>query len=420
MDISNNSQSEQSTRSPKPLKPVSVGAKVFCCIVLLICATVFTVLPHYIGTEGINPSLPFAILLATLALSLAFILTLCKGKLFLSCALVGGIAVALLLGPWLTGLYAALLCASIAAAALTADGKTLSYLPALIAALVGFGISFALTRNPLLAACVLLPVTVGFVLSNSHQKGRSVIVSVGLSAGMLIGECLVLLLGSALLSGMQPTVAGLTEYVKAFHATVSGTLAETMQLMAETPEFAEWFALMLEQELTPELIAEFADITASTVIGILPGACIMVAWIFGFIAHRGFTALLVHSADKADYPAHLTAYEPSVPTALFMILCYATLLISSLFVQGEVVSLVALNLVLALMPLMLVCGILSIVSNLKQARVKWPLLLTYALSAVFLGIAVVPMIAFFGAFDVIMKAIARTLEQKFNDFKGEQ
>lgn len=420
MDISNNQQSAQQSRPQKPLKPVSAGVKVFCCIVLLICSTIFTILPHYIGTEGIDPALPTVMLLATLALSLTFILTLCKGKLFLSCALVGGLVIALLLGPWMTGLYAALLCASVATAALTADGKMLSYLPALIAASVGFGVSFALTRDPLFAACVLLPVTVGFALSNSHQKRRSVIISVGLSAGVLIGECLVLLFTSALLAGMQPTVAGMTEYVKAFHATISDTLAETMQLMAQTPEFSEWFALMLEQEMTPELITEFAEITASTVIGMLPGTCIMVAWIFSFIAHRGFTALLVRGADKADYPTHLTAYEPSVPTALFMILCYLVLLISSLFVRGEVVSLIALNLVLALMPLMSICGILSMVSNIKQARVKWPLLLTYALSAIFLGVAVVPMIAFFGAFDVIMKAIARTLEQKFNDFKGEQ
>ena len=124
--------------------------------------------------------------------------------------------------------------------------------------------------------------------------------------------------------------------------------------------------------------------------------------------------------DKKDYPFHLTAYAPSVPTAIFTILCYAALLVSSLLPQGETLVFIALNLLLSLMPLMSVCGILSIVANIKRATVKWPLFVTYALAIFFLGIGVIPMVAFFGSFAVITNAIASALEKKFTDFKGGQ
>jgi hypothetical protein len=219
---------------------------------------------------------------------------------------------------------------------------------------------------------------------------------------------------------MQPTVAGVKEYIDAFRAAISGIFAESLQLMANTPELGEQLALMLGGEITPALITEFSDSVALAVLGMMPGVSILLAWVLGFIANRGFTAMMMRGVDKKDFPAFLTAYEPSVPTAVFLILCYVTLMIASFIPQGEIVVFIALNLLLALSPMMLVCGMLSIISNIKRAPVKWPLLLMYALAIIFLGVAVVPMVAFFGAFAVITQAIARALEQKFNEFKGGQ
>ena len=219
---------------------------------------------------------------------------------------------------------------------------------------------------------------------------------------------------------MQPTLAGVKEYIAAYHAAISGIFAESIQLMTDTPELAEQLAIIFGGEITPELITEFSDSVASAVLGMLPGIAIMLAWILCFIAHRGLTALTMRGVDKKDYPAFLTAFAPSVPTAIFTVLCYAALMICSMIPRAELIVFVALNLLLALMPLMSVCGILSIISNLKNAPVKWPLLLTYGLAIVFLGAAVVPMIAVFGAFAVIMAAVARALEKKFKDMTGEQ
>ena len=400
-------------------KPVSTAVKIFCCIVLLICSVALSALTFYIGTEGVTPAIPVGIAAAVLVLCVTFALTLCKGKVFIGCAVAGFLLIALI-SPWFSVLFVALVCGAIAAAAITSDGKPISYLPAGLAAALAFGIAIVLTRDPMLALHALLPVATGFALSNGYQKQRSIILSVGIAAGLLIALNVIILGGGALLSGMQPTAQGVKEYIGAFHAAVSGIFAETLQLMTNTPELGEQLAMMLGGEITPELIKEFSDSVALAVIGMLPGIAIMLAWIVAFVANRGFTAMIMRGVDKKDFPAFLTAYEPSVPTALFTILCYLALMISSFITGGEIVVFVALNLLLAVLPMMMVCGILSIISNFKHAPAKWPLVLTYLLAFFFLGVAVVPMIAFFGAFAVITQAIARALESKFKDFKGDQ
>lgn len=401
-------------------RPLSTLIKAFCCTVLFACSAALPLLLYYIGTEGIAPSIPLALAFGTLVLCAIFMLTLCKKPLFLGCAVAGALLLALL-SPFFSALFVALLCATVAAAALIAHADhATAYLPFGIASLAAYGTALALTRDPLLSAYVLLPFLVGFALGDSCKKKRSIIISIGITTGVLLTVYVAMLAADALLAGMQPNMQGVTAYIEAYHAAISAALAESLQLMADTPEISTQLASALGGAITPEKITEFSDSVATAILGMLPGVTIMMAWIFSFVAHRGMTALLVRGMDKKDYPVHLTAYAPSVPTAIFTILCYAALLISSLLPQGETLVFIALNLLLSLMPLMSVCGILSIVANIKRAAVKWPLILTYVLAIVFLGIGVIPMVAFFGSFAVITNAIASALEKKFTDFKGGQ
>lgn len=413
MEISNNQNQVQP-------RPISVVVRVFCCIVCFACSAALPLLLYYIGTEGIDPIVPTALGFATFALCAVFMISLCKKPLFIGCSVAGALFLALL-SPFFSVMFLALLCAIVACAALTADAfKGVAYLPIGLVALASFGTVCALTRNPLLAAYALLPVIAGLALSDSYRKNRSIILSIGIATGALLTTYVVLIGTEALLAGMQPSVQGVTEYIKVYHAAVSAALAESVQLMAETPEIATQLAPMLGGEITPESIAKFTDSVASAVLGMLPGMALMLTWLLLFVSHRGFTALVVRGLDKKDYPAHLTAYAPSVPTAIFMLLCYAALMISTFISGGELVVFISLNLLLALLPMMTVCGILSIIANIKHAAVKWPLLLTYALAIIFLGVAVIPMVAFFGSFAVITQAIASALEKKLNSFKGGQ
>ena len=412
MDISNN----QNQMQPRPL---SVFLRILCCIVFFACSAALPVLTFYIGTEGIDPAILLSLTFVTLALCLVFALTLCKKPLFLSCAAVIALFLALL-SPFFSALFAALLCAAVAGAALFAGAVRLQNFAVGLISATAYGIAFALTKDPLLAAYALLPLLAALTFGVCYKKKYSVIISVGAAAGALLAAYVLLIGADALLAGMPLSVQGVTDYVKAFHATVSAELAASLQLMSETPELAEQLTVMFGGEITPELITEFSDSVSTAMVSMMPGVLIMLVWIFCFVAHRGFTALLVRDLDKKDDPTHLTAFEPSVPTAIFTILCYAAMLLSSLFVQGELITFISLNLLLSLLPMMSICGILSIISNIKHATVKWPLYLTYALAIVFLGAAVIPMIAFFGSFAVITGAIARALEKKFQDFKGGQ
>ena len=442
MDISNNQTTQQQPRA------LSLPVRIFCCVVLLLCSAAFTLLPYYIvntvGTQGALPVLPTILSLAVMGLGIAFAFTLCKKPLFLICS---GVCVVLLvlISPWYSVIFTAFLCAAVAGTALIARAeKAVDFLPASILPVVAFIITLALTRDPLFSAYALLPTATALAMGISCRKKQSVILSVGITTGTLLASILVLMLVGALLSGMHPSVAGVTEYIKAFHASLSEVFAQPLRLMTDPVLLTEYLTPALGDQLSPAEIAQyadalaaatiemlggelgentitlFADSIASVILAILPGTAIMLTWFFSFIVNRGMTALIMRGVEKKDYPVHLTAYEPSVPTAIFMILCYLALFITSLFPQAEAVSFIALNLLLALLPMMLVCGVLSIISNVKNAKIKWPILVTYALAVLFLGISTIPMIAFFGSFAVITNAVARALEKKFKDFKGEQ
>lgn len=413
MEPSNNQTAQE-------IRPASIGVRIFCCIVLFACSAALPLLPYYIGAEGALHTIPLAISLGILALCTAFILTLCKKPLFIGCTVACALILALL-SPYFTALFVALLCGTVAGALLfSGAGRAQQYIAILLIAGVAFSAELWLTHDPMLAAQTFLPVLAALAFGISHKKKLSVILSVGIATGVLLAAYLASALGDALLAGMQPTMAGVTEYIKAYHASVSTMLADSLHQMAQMPEITEQLAPMLGGEVTDQTIKAFSDSVASAVLGMLPGVTIMIAWVFAFVAHRGFTAILVRGMDKQEYPTHLTAYAPSVPTAVFVILCYAALLLSSFSAKGELVTFVALNLLLAVMPMMSVCGILSIIANVKRAAVKWPLILTYVLAIVFLGIGVIPMVAFFGSFAVITNAIAAALERKFNNFNGGQ
>lgn len=414
MDISNH----QTT--PAQQKPLSVFARIFCCVVLLVCSAALPLLTFYIGVEGFHPAIPILIFAVVMLLCITFMLTLCRKPLFLGCA-IAGILLTALFGPWLASVFAALLCATVAGAALVADLKIkISLLCGIPFVAALYGITFALTGDPLLCASVLLPALTAFAFGICYKKEYSIIVSIGVATGTLLVSFLALFVAGALLGGMQPSAQGVTDLIKSYHEAITRLLVESLQQTAELPEFADQLKLMFGGEITTEVMTEFSASVATAVIGMLPGACIMLAWCFAFIANRGLTALMMRGVDKKDYPAFLITYAPSVPSAIFMILCYAALMISSFIPQGEIAVFVSLNLLMALLPMMTVCGVLSIISNIKHAPVKWPMLITYALAVIFLGVATVPMIAFFGSFAVITQSLARALERKFKDFKGGQ
>lgn len=403
-------------------KPLSVKAQIFCTVVFFACQVALPALLYYIGRidpqTGVGTNVPSAIALGTLALCIAFVLTLCKKPLFLSCCVLGLFA-SFLVSPWFCALFAALLCATVAGAATLADAKGARYLPFAVTAPVAFGLSLLLTKSLLLCLISLLPALAALALAVCFKHKISVIVSVGTVTGTLTASVLLLILAELLAAGMPFSVQGLTDAVKEFHAALSSMFAQALQMMAETEELALSVEQMLGGKLDAQTIAEFSDSVSYAVLGLLPGSTVMLLWLFSFAAHRGFTAILISGQPQKVCPAHLSQYAPSIPTAVLLLLCFATLLITSMIPRAETVTFVALNVLLVLMPLLAVSGIAGIVANVKRAPVKWPLILTYVIAFMFLGLAIVPMLSFFGAFGVILQAISKALEEKMKDFRGE-
>ncbi|MBE6675763.1 MAG: hypothetical protein E7594_02865 [Ruminococcaceae bacterium] len=413
------------TNTPTPSvqrKPLSVKVLAFCTIVFLACQIALPVLLHYINlidpTSGAGLNIPSAISFGVLAICATFALTLCRRPLFLTCSVIGLVA-SFLLSPWFCALFAALLCAIVSGAALLADAKGAAFLPFSIAAPAAFGLSLLLTQNLMLSLLSLLPALGALALAVSFRNKLSLIVSIGTVTGTLVGAFVLLILGNLMLAGMPLSAEGITNAVGSFHASVSQIFAEALQMMADTPELAAQVEQMLGGQLDTKIITEFSESISYAVLGLLPGCVIMLTWLISFTANRGFTAVLLHGQPKEACPEHLSQYAPSVPTAVLMILCYAVLLICSMIPAAEVVVFIALNLLCVLMPILAVMGISITITNVKRAPVKWPLILTYVIAFLFLGIAIIPMLAFFGAFGVIMQALAKVFEKKMKDSQGD-
>ena len=421
MDISNNPNITPDLQR----RPVSLATRIVCSIVLLICSFSLPVMTFYINRTGTQQAADYesplllGIALCSLALCAAFVLIYCHKPVFLGCAFACFVFL-FLFGAWICVLFASLLCAVVAGAALLADVKGKDHLLFALPIPIAYLAAFALTRDPLLALGVLLPAIGAVALAFCFRKKFAIITSVGVLTGSLAVLLVLFFVLDMAVAGIPLNMQGINDLIKAYHATISDAFGQALQLMIESEELATEVASMLGGEISAELIAEFADSVATAMLGMLPGLLVMMLWIFSFVAHRGFTAILLKGQPKEVCPTHMSEYLPSIPTAVLMLLCYVLLIVSAFFANGEVVTFIALNLLFVLMPILLVSGILGIVANVKQARVKWPLLLLYGISVVFLGLAVIPMIAFFGAFGVIMQAIAKALEKKFNDFQGGQ
>lgn len=404
-------------------KPTSVRVRIFCTLVFLACQIALPVLIFYINridpetTAGLNT--PAAIALGVLALCAAFVLIFCRRPVFLTCCAVGLVG-SFLISPWFCALFASLLCAVVSGAALLADAKGTAYLPFAVAAPAAFGIACLLTHSPLLSLLSLLPALGALALAVCFKNKLSIIVTVGTVTGTLTATLVLLILADLHLSGMPLSVQGITDAIKVFHTSISQLFAEALQLMAESEELAVQVEQMLGGKLDAQSVAAFADSVSYAVLGLLPGCTIMVLWLISFAAHRGFTAVLIFGQPKEACPAHLSHYAPSIPTAVLMILGYAVLLIGSMIPRAETVVFIALNVLCVLMPILAVMGISIVITNVKRAPVKWPLILTYVIAFLFLGIAVIPMLSFFGAFGVIMQALAQVLEKKMNDSQNKQ
>ena len=399
--------------APAQRKPLPVFLRILCCIVFLLCSVALPSLTHFINAAVAGqPSVILNVMVySVLGVCLVFALFFCRKPVFLTCTILSAGPLAWLL-PELSAYYVSLLFATFAGAALLTDAKGAWYLLFCLGVPAAYGLATLIAGNPLVGLLVLVPASGAVALAACDRKKVSFIPSVSITTAAVLSTFAIILFVDLLVAGMPFSIDGVRDVIKDYHASLTEQGEQSIALLIETGMFSS--------DITTEQMTEFAQSVATITLCLAPGAYIMLGWIVSFIAHRGYAALTLGKLPAKDCPVHLCAYNPSVPTAVLMLLCYGAMLIGMFFEGGEIVIMIALNLLLVLTPILGVRGIASIVNHFKRATFKWPLIITYAISLFILGFAVIPMLAFFGAFAVILHAIASALEKKMNSSQGGQ
>ena len=123
---------------------------------------------------------------------------------------------------------------------------------------------------------------------------------------------------------------------------------------------------------------------------------------------------------RKSYPAYATRFVPSLPTAIFYVLCLVGCLITVMIPQAELVFFVLLNAFLILAPMMILTGILDVIQSFSRPHFRVGSVIFYVISVVLLGVWILPVISITGAFSIITRAIFKALEQKLSGHKGGQ
>lgn len=414
---------DTTTQNPAaPRAPLSVGTRILHGAAFTIFSLTIPVILAIVGLSGSDPAaqslaqtLPFLVIV----LAAVFSLVACRRPVYLI-----GFAICTLIcagiGQGLGACTAALICACVAGGALFTDIKPARAWPFGLGALAAYLLSLLFTQSPLFSLLALLPLCGAIALAYALRKQHSLIVSTGVLTGTLAVLILILTLVFAVASGMPLTADGVRQAIDDFRVMLTQTFASTLQQMLEMPEMAAQFSAIFGAELSAEEMAEIASTYGAMALNLLPGMAGMLLWCISFITLKGSIATLFAKTPRAKYPVYVARFDPSLPTAILYLLCLMGALGSAFFAQLEMVFYVLLNVFLILMPMMTILGVLDVLASFRRPHFRFGTIALYVLMAIFLGLWILPLISITGAFSVISRALAKVIEKKLNDYKGEK
>ncbi len=404
-----------------PRAPLSVGMRILHGAAFAIFSLLIPVVLCVVALAGNDPAaqspaqtLPFLVI----ALAAIFSLIACRRPVYL----IGFVLCTLLgagLGRGLGACTAALICATVAGAALFVDVKPSRAWLFGLGAPAAYLISLILSQSPLISLLALLPLCGAIALSLCLRRKYSLIVSSGALTGTLAASALLLVLIFAAAGGMPLTLDGIRGAIDSFRDMLAESFALTIEAMMELPEMSAQFTAIFGENLSPEELAEIAKTYGAMMLNLLPGMVGMALWCLSFITLKGTVATLFAKTPRAKYPAYVARFAPSLPTAIFYLLCFFGAIAAAFFPQLEMIFFVLLNVFLILLPMMTVLGILDVLASFRRPHFRLGPIVLYVLAAIFLGIWILPMISITGAFSVISRALIKVLEKKLNSFKDE-
>lgn len=399
--------------------PMSALSRAVCCAVFLICSASLPTLWSAPGAADQAAKFATGLSVALLVICAVYALWQCRKPLFLI-----GLAVCTLfmasLGLSFGALTAALICGICAGGALFSDIKKQHLWLFGLSVPAAYLIALLLTRDPLGALACLLPLCGAVALAICLRKQYSLIVTTGALTGVLIVALITLLLCANAAGGMPLTPDGLRTLIDTYRTVLADGFRQTFDLMMETPEMAEQLTAIFGESLSAEQLDEIAASYGAMALNMLPGLVGMLLWCVAFVTAKGSIAALLQKTPRESYPAHTTVFSPSLPTAVFYMLCLIGCAITVFFAQLEIVFFICLNILMILSPMMTVTGVLDIVASFKRPHFRFGSIALYVVAAIFLGVGILPLIAVTGAFSVITRTVIKALEKKLNSNKGEQ
>lgn len=418
----NAQENAQATADKTPRAPMTATMRVLHTVAFTIfCSAIPSVL-YLIGIAGDRPTAQTAaalLPLITVCLGLLYALACCRRPVFL----IGAALCTLFcagLAPGFGACGAALICASVAGGALIADLPTKHLWVPGAAFALSLAACFALTRTPLLCALALLPLLGAVAIGVCQRKQYSLIVTSGSMAGALAAGLVLYLLALGVSSGMPLTPDGIRQAVDSLRSSMTDVFVSTLDTMLELPEFAEQYAAIFGRDPDTEALREVAGVYGAMALNLMPGLIGALLWCISFVSCKGTVAALYRKTPRTAYPPHAARFVPSLPTALFYLLCLGGSMITLLLPIPEIVFFILLNAVLILLPMMTLTGVLDLLSSFRRPQGRFATVALWVVALLFLGIWVLPVISITGAFSIVSHAIFKALEKKLNSNKGDQ
>ena len=417
-------QQNQSANSSAPAMraPLSVAKRILCCAALIIFSLSIPVALFYAG-QSVDDLAAFQyatkICWGIIALGGLFSLVTCRRPVYLI-----GFALCTLFGAGVgTGIgacTAALICATVAGGALFSDvAPSRSWLFGL-GAPVAFAAAALITTSPLLASLSFLPLLGAIALGICQRRQYSLIVSTGAVTATLAVALIAFVLALKVSTGMPLSADGIRAAADAWRADMTKSFALSLEQMLTMPGMQEQFAAVFGENRTPEQLTEIAETYGTMALNLLPGMLGLALWCVSFISAKGTVSALFCKTPRKGYPAYATRFVPSLPTAIFYVLCLVGCLITVMIPQAELVFFVLLNAFLILAPMMILTGILDVIQSFSRPHFRVGSVIFYVISVVLLGVWILPVISVTGAFSIITRAIFKALEQKLSGHKGGQ
>lgn len=262
--------------------------------------------------------------------------------------------------------------------------------------IISFALSWALTKDPLIASCSLLPCPIilcqGLLCRQKHDKKSTVCITAAVAVAMLVCLAAIFMLSRGISIYSLPDIAdgARSSLANFFVSQYEGTPTETLGGVASA------------------IGADAAD----SIFNILPALTLICALSLAYLAHSYHFG--IRNAFEAELPENESAYKirMSVPSALLFLAAFVCSFTTDAMGKEILFSCAAENLYLILLPGLALNGGEAAVRWLGRTRVRLPFVVIGALilfSSYFLVAAMLLTVALalLGAADVIIKSAAK-------------